>query len=167
MRKFLQAIEDYVLLIIAVGVYLIVLALNPELFVSGIRSFSSLFIKVFPIILLVFLLIFITNLLVDEKKITKWFGSSGRWQSWILAIILGIMSAGPIYAWYPLLADLRDKGMDNAYIAVFLYNRAIKPQLLPVMIYYFGAAFVVVLTFGMIGASIINGLIVNKLVEDK
>jgi len=65
------------------------------------------------------------------------------------------------------LADLRDKGMANSYIVVFLYNRAIKPQLLPIMIYYFGWLFVAVLTFYMIIASIINGLIVNKIMEAK
>jgi hypothetical protein len=45
---------------------------------------------------------------------------------------------GPIYAWYPLLKELREKGAANSLIAIFLGNRAVKPFLLPIMISYFG-----------------------------
>jgi len=46
----------------------------------------------------------------------------------------------------PLLKKLREEGAGNAPIAIFLYNRAVKPFLLPVMIAYFGWAYVVILT---------------------
>jgi len=163
MKKFYQKIEDYVFIIIATLVYLIILLSNRALFVGGLESFWKLFVDVFPVILIVFLCIFITNLFINERQIARYFGERSGWGAWFLAIALGIISAGPIYVWYPLLADLRDKGMANSYIAVFLYNRAIKPQLLPIMVYYFGWVFVIVLTFYMIIASVINGIIVNKL----
>ena len=81
----------------------------------------------------------------------------------LLAICTGILSHGPIYAWYPLLRDLRDQGMKSSLIAVFLYNRAIKIPLLPLIIYYFAIPFVAILTGYMIIASIVQAQIVQMI----
>ena len=64
---------------------------------------------------------------------------------------------GPIYAWYPLLKKLKDEGVGNGPIAIFLYNRAVKPFLLPVMIAYSGWTFVAILTALTVLASIAMG----------
>jgi uncharacterized membrane protein YraQ (UPF0718 family) len=92
-----------------------------------------------------------------EKKIKKWF----------FVIIGGILSTGPIYVWYPLLANLKDKGLNYGLIACFLYNRAIKIPLLPVAIFYFGWKYILILSFVMIFMSVIQGIIINKLTEEK
>lgn len=167
MSKLLNVLEDWFLLIGAILVYLVMVLISPELSLNGLYFSWSIFKSIFPDIVLVFAIIFITNLFIEEKQLAKWFGNKSGWVGWLLAVVLGIASAGPIYAWYPLLADLRDKGMKDSLIAVFLYNRAIKPQLIPMMAFYFGWIFVAVLTFYMIFASIINGLIVGKLMRAK
>jgi uncharacterized membrane protein YraQ (UPF0718 family) len=74
---------------------------------------------------------------------------------------MGILSHGPIYVWYPLLRELREHGMRTSLVAAFLYNRAIKIPLLPLMIYYFGVIYVVVLLIFMIIASIVEGKIIE------
>jgi len=71
---------------------------------------------------------------------------------------------GAMYLWYPMLAELKTKGMSNALIAAFFYSRAIKIQLLPFLIYYFGWPFVIVLTVYMIIFSVVNGWLVEKIV---
>ena len=73
---------------------------------------------------------------------------------------------GPIYAWYPLLKELRNKGAENSLIAIFLGNRAVKPLLMPVLISYFGWIYVVLLTLFTITGSIAGGYIVGILLED-
>ncbi len=47
--------------------------------------------------------------------------------------------------------------MKAGLAATFLYNRAIKVPLLPVMVFYFGVEFVAVLMAYMIVASIVQG----------
>jgi uncharacterized membrane protein YraQ (UPF0718 family) len=79
-------------------------------------------------------------------------------------IVAGIVSSGPLYVWYPLLAELRDKGVGYGYLAAFLYNRAIKVPLLPVAIFYFGLKYIVVLTTLMIVFSIIQGIFINRII---
>ncbi len=167
MKKFYKLMENYALLLIAVTVYLIVLFTNQGLFLSGIKSGWTLLIQVLPEILLVFLFMFVVNLLVDEEKIIQWFGRINSIAGWFWMIIFGIISSGPIYAWYPMMADLKTKGMKNSLIAVFLYNRAIKPQLLPIMVTYFGWVFVAFLTFYMVIGSIISGFLISKIMEEK
>jgi uncharacterized membrane protein YraQ (UPF0718 family) len=60
-----------------------------------------------------------------------------------------------------MLGDLRKQGMKNGLIAAFLYARAIKIPLLPLMAYYFGITFVIILTIYMILASVIEGKIIE------
>jgi uncharacterized membrane protein YraQ (UPF0718 family) len=73
---------------------------------------------------------------------------------------------GPIYAWYPLLKELRKKGAANSLIAVFLGNRAVKPFLLPIMISYFGWVYVALLTLFTVSGSLAVGYLVNILAKD-
>ena len=85
----------------------------------------------------------------------------------IFSAAAGIISVGPIYAWYPLLKDLKEKGASDSLIAIFLGSRAVKPFLLPVMIKYFGWIFVLVLTVLMVLGSVIGGNIVSKFSGEK
>jgi len=120
--------------------------------------------KVLPILVVVFGFIFLSNVIFKPKKVIKYLGANAGLKGWIIAIVGGILSSGPIYMWYPLLNDLREKGMKTSFIATFLYNRAVKIPLLPLMIYYFSWGFVLVLTFYMILFSVINGIVVEKLI---
>jgi uncharacterized membrane protein YraQ (UPF0718 family) len=94
---------------------------------------------------------------IKEKGIRKWF----------YVIIGGILSSGPIYMWYPLLADLKHKGLNYGLIACFLYNRAIKIPLLPLAVLYFGWKYVIVLSFVMIAMSIVQGILIDHVMEIK
>jgi len=151
------------LFIIVVATYMIFTILDPQLVLVSLNTFLSLVISILPILVIVFLLMFVATLLLSSKRITKIMGHESGIKGYIFAVIFGIFSTGPIYMWYPLLSDLRDKGAKNSLIVIFIYNRAVKIPLLPMMIYYFGSAFVIILTVYMIIFSIINGLIIEKL----
>ncbi|MCD6399588.1 permease [candidate division WOR-3 bacterium] len=118
--------------------------------------------KLFYILLIVFFFIFITNLFLKPKTIIKYLGRGSGIRGWIISLVAGIISMGSIYLWYPMLSDLREKGMSEGLIAVFLYSRAVKIPILPVMIYYFGWAFVVLMTFFMVLFSIFLGIIMDR-----
>lgn len=90
-------------------------------------------------------------------------GKESGWKGWLLAIILGIISHGSVYAWYPLLKDLKNHGMREGLIAGFIYSRAIKIPFIPLMIYYFGLKFFIVLTIYMIIGAILEGLLLEKI----
>ncbi len=167
-NKLLEKISGkWIFLILITICYLVLAILNFDMVKIVVIQLFDLIYKILPIFILVFVLMFLSNLFLDAKKIIKYTGESAGFKGWFIAIFTGVLSAGPIYMWYPLLSDLKDKGMKDAFITTFLYNRAVKIPLLPMMIYYFGVAFTVVLSVYMILFSIINGLIVHKILNLK
>lgn len=147
--------------------YIILLLLNPPAFFNSVNAFIAMIIKISPILILVFSLIFIINLVLDSRKILEKISKEDGILGYLFFIIFGIVSAGPIYMWYPLLADLKEKGVKNSLIVTFLYNRAVKLPLIPIMIYYFGLKFVIILSLLMVIFSVINGLLVDKFLTQK
>ena len=139
---------------------------NKESYEKTIKVLIALIIKIIPIFLLIFLLMAITNYFITTKFILKHFSGKGI-KKWIFTIIGGILSSGPIYMWYPLLANLRKKGVKDGLIACFLYNRSVKIPLLPLMVIYFGWKYIIILTITMILASIIQGILIDKLLTQK
>ena len=147
-------------------VYFILGILKYNLFMKSLSFFVSLLIKIIPIFILIWVLMALVDRYVSTRFIIKHL-PRGSFRRWIFTIIAGVISVGSIYMWYPLLSDLHKKGFDYGLIACFLYNRAIKVPLLPVAIYYFGLKYVIILTVVMVLVSIGQGLIINRLVEDK
>lgn len=146
-----------------VAVYLIILFISPRIFHASIQRFGPMFLKVVPVLVGVFSVMFLVNWLYKPKNVKQHLGSGSGLKGLGIAVLAGILSTGPIYVWYPLLAELRQKGMSNFLVTIFLYNRAVKVHLLPLMVYYFGLRFAVVLTLVMIFFSIFDGWLVDKI----
>ena len=147
-------------------VYLIILFFNLSLFLSILDKFIILFIQILPALLGMFVLILIFNFFLSNQQIKRYLTVQGNWKKQLLVVGLGILSSGPIYAWFPFLADLKKHGVKNDLITVFLYNRAIKLPLIPIMLYYFSWNYIFLITILMITFSIINGYIIGKLVKN-
>jgi len=160
MKKRIQG--KWYFLIIVILAYLFLLFFNRELFYSCIFFFQKILLKIIPVFIAVFVLMVFTNYFITQEFIIKHTRKRGV-KKWFFIIIGGILSSGPIYMWYPLLADLKSKGLSYGFIACFLYNRAIKIPLLPLIILYFGWKFVIILSLTMIAASVIQGIIINKI----
>lgn len=137
--------------------------LDPGLTTKAVALFAAIFYQVLPILGLVFVLLFIANLLLKPNRIRRYLGRESGIKGWIAALVGGVLSVGSVYAWYPVLGELQEKGMRRALIAAFLYSRAVKLPLLPLMIHYFGVTYSLVLSCYLIVFSIINGLLVERL----
>jgi len=146
--------------------YLLVAATDSASFVQCLRLFSRLLLRILPVLAGVYILMFLFDLLFKPKSVVKYLGSGSGVKGYLIAMLSGILSAGPIYVWYSMLSELKEKGMKNSLAAVFLYNRAIKLPLLPLMVYYFGGAFTIAITFYMILFSVLIGLLFQlKVIE--
>ena len=141
--------------------YLVLFLFSPEKVQKSLLASGNLLIKIIPVFLLVILVMAVIQYFLTPKAVSKYVGQGSGIKGWTLAICTGILSHGPIYAWYPVLKELRQHGMRSGLVAVFLYNRAIKIPLLPVMVYYFGIQFVGILLMWMIVASVVEGKIIE------
>lgn len=154
-------------LLVVIGIYIVVGFLNPLLVQQALDKTGSIFVKIIPILILVFSIIYVINRFLDVGKIQKHVGSDSGVRGWLYALIAGILISGPPYVLYPLFGDLQKKGMRNALLAVILYNRNVKIPFIPVMIYYFGAAFTIIVSVYIIILSLLNGILVELLVDKK
>ncbi|MCD4760483.1 hypothetical protein K8R42_01155 [bacterium] len=148
-------------------IYLFLLIIDYSLFIASINKFVEMGLKILPNLLSAFILIFLFNYFLDNQKIKEYLTTKLTWKKYLLTASLGILSSGPIYFWYPFLADLKDHGLSDGLVSVFLYNRAIKIPLIPVMLFYFSLKFIILITILMIIFSIINGIIINKIIKQK
>ena len=147
--------------------YIIAALVDLDLVLTSLSFFSGLLGKVLPVLLFVFGLIFLFNYFLNPQLIKNYLGAQSGFKGWMLAVLGGILSTGPVTAWYVMLRDLRQQGMTSSLAAVFLYSRAVKLPLLPLLIYYFGFHYTVVLSVYLIGFSMISGLIMGRVHPDQ
>ena len=151
------------LFLIAVGVlYGLIGRFNPIVVTDALVSFESLFLRIVPILALVFGLLFFTSLFLERNWLVRHLGKASGFGGWALTVMCGILSVGPLYVWYPLLGELQEKGMSRSLIATFLYSRALKLPLLPLMVHYFGATYTVALSVFIIAFSVLSGLLMKR-----
>jgi uncharacterized membrane protein YraQ (UPF0718 family) len=147
-------------------IYGFVFVVSPAGAAMAFRGSSGILLDLMVPLGLVFTLMVFMNLFLKPTHIVRFLGKGSGSKGIILSAAAGIISMGPIYAWYPLLKELRKKGAANSLIAVFLGNRAVKPFLLPIMISYFGWVYVALLTLFTVSGSLAAGYLVNTLAKD-
>jgi len=151
---------------VVVLLYAFLSIFNLETYLNSLNFFGQIIYRIIPVFILVFILMTLSNYFITPQFILKHLKEKGL-RKWFFVIIGGILSSGPIYMWYPLLGDLRKRGLNYGLIACFLYNRAIKIPLLPLAVLYFSWQYILVLTIVMVVFSIIQGVLINKLMEVK
>jgi hypothetical protein len=153
----------WIFVVIVLAIYLILLIFNPILAEKSFLTSLKVFTEIAPLFLIVILFMFLNNYLLSSDKIVKLLGKGSGIKGWALSLVGGVLSTGPIFVWYPLLKELKDKGMESSLIGVFLFNRAVKIPFLPMMIFYFGISFTIILSIYMLIFSIINGFLLGKI----
>lgn len=137
----------------------------PELAGRALAEFRMMLVKIVPILGLVFVVLFLINLLLDPSWIRRHLGRDSGVRGWFFAVIGGIFISGPPYMLYPMLGEFKRHGARDSLLAVFLYNRNVKIPFVPVLAYYFGLRYTVVLSLYIILFSVINGWLVGLLAD--
>jgi uncharacterized membrane protein YraQ (UPF0718 family) len=147
------------------GLYLALWHVAPEKTIVALRSSIGILFHVLLPLGMVFLIMIGLNAFLKPPDLAKLLGKGTAIPRNLFSAAAGIISAGPIYAWYPILKDLREKGAEHSLVAVFLVNRAVKPFLLPMMISLFGWTYVLALTFLTIAGSLFVGFVVGTFLD--
>jgi len=147
------------------GFYLVLWQLAPEKTIVALQSSIGILRHVLLPLGIVFLLMIGLNVFLKPPDLAKFLGKGTTLSRHLFSAVAGIISAGPIYAWYPMLKDLREKGAAHSLIAIFLVNRAVKPFLLPMMISIFGWVYVALLTLLILAGSLGVGYIAGTFLD--
>lgn len=141
--------------------YLILAITWQDRILIALQASGRVFLQASLPLLLAFGLMFLLNLFISPVHVSKYLGHGTGLKGILLSSIAGIISMGPIFAWYPLLKTLKEKGASDFHLANFLANRAVKPVLLPLMIAYFGWRFSLVFTAGCMACALLTAATVG------
>lgn len=150
----------------AAGCYGVAYAWRPDVAAVAVERFADLALRIAPAFAVVYVLMLLAELVLDRRRIARHLGRASGARGWAMTLAAGVLSVGPMYAWFPLLADLRARGMSPALIGGFLYSRAVKLPLLPLLIQYFGPAYATLLTVSILLGAVANGWIAVRLAGD-
>ena len=148
------------------AIYAVLFIIIPDKASMALRSSGKMFLNIIIPLCFVIILMFVLNLFVKPTHIVKFLGKGITIRGVVLTTLAGIISMGPIFVWYGLLKELREKGVENSLLAIFLGNRAVKPFLLPVLVSYFGWRYTVILTIFTILGALAVGFSVNIFVKE-
>ncbi len=152
----------YIFLTVLVTYVILFLAGSEKVMPAVLKS-GNIMMKILPILVVVILLTALLNYYLQPRQIIKHLGHESGAKAWLWALIAGVVSHGPMYAWYSLLEDLRSHGMRDGLIVVFFASRTIKIPLLPIMVDYFGWVFTFVLSLYILIGALIQGLFLEIL----
>lgn len=154
-------------LIIVLALYIILLLSDTTSALSALQKAGSILLSLLPLFLLIIILTALINYFLKPKQIIKHFGKDSGVKGVFYALIGGIISHGPMYAWYGMLQDMRSHGLKDGLIATFMYARAVKLPLLPFMIDMFGLLFTIVITLYILIAAVAQGKVIDALEKKK
>lgn len=140
--------------------YVVLYFYNQEKTAGAIKYSWGIIKEIAPILIIIYIFMILFSF-VSEDKIKKSVETSPTYVKYILMSLLGTLSHGPIFAWYPFLKELDKKGLSKGSIATFLYSRGVKISLLPMLVSFFDLRFVVILTATTIIFSLIEGLLID------
>jgi uncharacterized membrane protein YraQ (UPF0718 family) len=164
-KKLKQLPRGMQFMLVMILVYATAGLVNAPFTMSALRDSLKVFIGIVPILLVVFFIMFLLNLWVKPELVKKYLGHESGIKGWLYAILGSIIFAGPPYVLYPILGDLKKHGMKTELLAVFLNTRTVQPAFLPVLIYYFGLPFAVVISIYSLIFSILSGMLIGKLAK--
>jgi len=142
-------------------VYAFLWLLSPAHGLAALKASYHVCRQIAPALFIAFAAMVTLNVFVKAAHVKRLLGKTKKTRGVILSTAAGVLSMGPIYAWYPLLKELREKGASDFHIANFLSCRAVKPPLLPFVVAYFGWFFSIVLTVFMVASSLLTASVVN------
>lgn len=137
-------------------VYLILSITSLDRILIALQTSGRILVQTSLPLLLAFCFMFLLNLLISPALVSRYLGHGTGLKGILLSSISGIISMGPIFAWYPLLKTLKEKGASDFHIANFLANRSVKPVLLPLMVANFGWRFSLVFTGGCMACALLT-----------
>ena len=156
------------LLVIVAVIYLILFALMPDKATTAIKNSIYYLIEMFEVLPVIFLLTVAIEALVPKEWIIKHFGEKSGLLGNLLSLVLGSISAGPIYAAFPISKMLMSKGASVANIVIILSSWAvIKVPMLANEAKFLGVSFMSTRWVLTVAAILIMAWLMGKMISKR
>lgn len=156
------------LLFLVALTYFTLLILAPAKASQAFSNSGYYFLEMVQILPVIFLLTVAIEVLVPKEWILKNLGENSGAIGYILSLTLGSLSAGPIYAAFPICKTLLKKGASIGNIVVILSAWAvIKVPMLANEAKFLGPQFMVIRWILTVILIVIMGYVMNRLIPQK
>ena len=166
--KIIKKAKDNIFLIVVAAAYILMFIIKPDMGVISIKN-SSYYIKEMLMIMpVIFVLTALLDTWVAKEKITKYLGKESKVKGIILSFVLGSISAGPIYAAFPMCVMLHKKGASVRNLVIILSAWAvIKVPMLLNEAKFLGIKFMAIRWVLTVIAIVVFSWITSKIVKDE
>jgi uncharacterized membrane protein YraQ (UPF0718 family) len=156
------------LMAIVALIYLGIFVFMPDKAATAVSNSTYYLIEMVQILPVIFLLTVAIEALIPKETITRRLGEKSGFLGNILSLLLGSLSAGPIYAAFPISKMLLSKGASVSNIVIILSSWAvIKIPMLANEAKFLGVSFMGVRWILTVIAILIMAWITEKLVDKK
>lgn len=164
----INKIKENLFLILVVLAYIIMFIIKPPMGIESIKN-SGYYIKEMLMIMpVIFVLTALLDMWVPKEKIMKFLGKDAKAKGVFLAFVVGSISAGPIYAAFPMCVMLHKKGASIRNIIIILSSWAvIKIPMLLNETKFLGPKFMIIRWILTVIAIIIFSWIASKMLKDE
>lgn len=163
-----KKMKENIFLLIVILSYAVMFFIKPQMGFQAIKN-SSYYIKEMLLIMpVIFILTALLDTWVPKQAIIKHLGEESNFRGIILSFVLGAISAGPIYAAFPICVMLHKKGAAIKNIVIILSSWAVIkiPMLLNEM-KFLGPKFMIVRWILTVIAILIFSSISSKIIKDE
>lgn len=160
-----QGFKGFKFLGFVIFLFILLYFVNASKTIDSLKYFTKNTLKVLPIFVLVIFLTALINYYFPKERIGQMLQGKSRWQTYTVSLLAGVISMGPIFAWFPLLKNLKDKNLEEGALVTFFYGKSIKLTLWPIMIGFFGQLFSLIFIFYIALAALMQGFLYALLFE--
>ncbi len=168
MTIILKKIKDNLFLVFIFICYAVILLIKPQMGIQAIKN-SGYYIKEMLLIMpVIFVLTALLDTWVPKQTIIKYLGQESKFKGIFLSFALGAISAGPVYAAFPVCVMLHKKGASIRNLVIILSSWAvIKIPMLINEVKFLGPQFMLVRWVLTVIAILIFSWIFSKIVKNE
>jgi len=163
-----RSIKEKRILVLAIVAYIVTAIINLNVAKAALVITGGFLREMLSILPAVFVLSALIGAWVSKETIMRYFGKDSGVRGHIASVVMGSISAGPIYAAFPLAQSLLQKGASLANTIIIISSWAvIKAPMLFVEAKFFGFKFTLTRYLLTLPAILIMGLLGEKFLDRK
>ncbi|MDL2248398.1 permease [Tyzzerella sp. OttesenSCG-928-J15] len=164
----LKKLKGHLFIIVVALAYIVMFIVRPEMGVASVKN-SAYYIKEMLMIMpVIFVLTALLDLWLPKDKVIRYLGKEAGVKGVVFSFVLGSISAGPVYAAFPMCVMLHKKGASIRNLVIILSSWAvIKIPMLLNEAKFLGLKFMAIRWVLTVIAIIIFSWITAKIVKDE
>lgn len=164
----LRKVKENLFLLMVVMAYLLMFLLKADAGITAVQNSAYYIKEMLTIMPVVFVLTALLDTWVSKEKIMKYLGKESKAKGVVLSFVLGSISAGPIYAAFPMCIMLHKKGASIRNLIIILSSWAvIKVPMLLNEVKFLGPKFMAVRWLLTVIAILLFSYFISKIMVDE